>query len=34
VTGTGTGLLVVSALLVLVGIVLVTKSRGGDALPQ
>jgi hypothetical protein len=33
-TGTGTGLLVVSALLVLVGIVLVTKSRGGDAIPQ
>jgi hypothetical protein len=34
VTGTGTGLLVVSALLVLVGIVLVTKSRGSDAVPQ
>jgi hypothetical protein len=33
-TGTGTGLLVVSALLVLVGIVLITKSRGGDAVPQ
>src|SRR6476659_8175308 len=33
-TGTGTGLLVVSALLVLVGIVLITKSRGGDAIPQ
>jgi hypothetical protein len=33
-TGTGTGLLVVSALLVLVGIVLVTKSRGSDAVPQ
>jgi hypothetical protein len=33
-TGTGTGLLVVSALLVLVGIVLVTKSRGGGAVPQ
>ena len=33
-TGTGTGLLVVSALLVLVGIVLITKSRGSDALPQ
>jgi hypothetical protein len=34
VTGTGTGLLVVSALLLLVGIVLVTKSRRGDAIPQ
>ncbi len=33
-TGTGTGLLAVSALLVLVGIVLITKSRGGDAVPQ
>ena len=33
-TGTGTGLLVVSALLVLVGIVLITKSRGGDAIAQ
>jgi hypothetical protein len=33
-TGAGTGLLVVSALLVLVGIVLITKSRGGDAVPQ
>ena len=33
-TGTGTGLLVVSALLVLVGIVLVTKSRRGDAIPE
>ena len=33
-TGAGTGLLVVSALLVLVGIVLITKSRGGDAIAQ
>lgn len=33
-TGAGTGLLVVSALLVLVGIVLITKSRGGDAIPR
>jgi hypothetical protein len=33
-TGAGTGLLVVSAVLVLVGIVLVTKSRRGDAIPQ
>ena len=33
-TGVGTGLLAVSALLVLVGIVLITKSRGGDAVPQ
>ena len=34
VTGTGTGLLVASVLLVLVGIVLVTKSRGRDAVSQ
>jgi len=34
VTGTGPGLLVASAALVLVGIVLVAKSRGGDAIPQ
>ena len=33
-TGVGTGLLAVSALLVLVGIVLITKSRGGDTVPQ
>ena len=33
-TGAGTGLLAVSALLVLVGIVLITKSRGGDTVPQ
>jgi hypothetical protein len=33
-TGTGTGLLVVSALLVLAGVVLITKSRGSDAVPQ
>jgi len=34
VTGVGTGLLVVSALLVGVGIVLVTKSRARDAVPE
>jgi hypothetical protein len=34
VTGAGTGLLVVSAVLVLAGIVLVTKGRRGDAVPQ
>jgi hypothetical protein len=30
----GTGLLVVSAVLVLAGIVLMTKSRRGDAIPE
>jgi len=34
VTGVGTGLLVVSAVLLLAGVVLVTKSRRGDAIPE